>query len=171
VQSFLAFVAANGGEVGVPTNRYEVVRYRAHWRGTNKASVHIVYAKENGLLTFTGGSMGHYRAFMAGTPMEELTALKAAQPAAPPTSPPEGKSAKMRKKLRTRDGDDCWFCGEGLGDDCTIEHLIPKAKGGTNSLANYALAHQKCNAAAADLPLVEKIAMRDAMRKQSEPTP
>ena len=160
VPRFLAFVAANGGEVGVPTNRYEVVRYRAHWRGTNKASVHIVYAKENGLLTFTGGSMGHYRAFLAGAPMEEL-------PTEEKRNKPKNGSARRhnrRARLLDRDGNGCWFCGEPMDDDCTIEHLVPKSKGGRDALANYALAHRQCNADAADMPLVEKIAMRERLR-------
>lgn len=72
VQGFLAYVAEQGGEVCTPTNPYEVVRYRAYWRGTNKAPTHIVYAKEGGLLTWTQGSKGHYRAFLDGAPMAEL---------------------------------------------------------------------------------------------------
>lgn len=166
VPEFLAFVAANGGEVGTPTNPYEVVRYRAYWRGTKTSSVHVVYAKESGLLTWTGGSEGHYRAFLDGARMDELPSVpeapkaKAAEPRLPKKGG-KGKSAsRTRAVLRLRDGDDCWFCGKPMGDDCTLEHLIAKAKGGNNSLANYALAHRQCNADAAALPLVEKIAMR-----------
>ena len=75
-----------------------------------------------------------------------------------------GKSAKVRAKLLKRDGDECWFCGEPMGTDCTIEHLVPKANGGRNTMANYALAHRKCNQAAANKPLVEKLEMRLQMR-------
>lgn len=168
VQGFLAFVAANGGEVGVPTNPYEVVRYRAYWRGTQTSAVHIVYAKDNGLLTWTGGSQGHYRAFLDGARMDELPGAvegPKAKPAEQRLPKKKGKSnAPTRATLRARDGDDCWFCGKPMGDDCTLEHLIAKAKGGNNSLANYALAHRQCNADAADLPLVDKIAMRARLR-------
>jgi hypothetical protein len=170
VQGFLAFVAQQGGEVGVPTNPYEVVRYRAYWRGTKTSAIHIVYAKENGLLTWTGGSEGHYRAFVAGTPMEELPG-HIEGPAASHAEQrlPKSKSkskAPTRAALRARDGDHCWFCGNPMGEDCTIEHLVPKAKGGRNSLANYALAHEKCNRAAADMPLVAKIALRVRLHAQ-----
>jgi hypothetical protein len=169
VQGFLAFVAQHGGEVGTPTNPYEVVRYRAYWRGTNTSGVHIVYAKENGLLTWTGGSEGHYRAFVAGTPMDELPGAQpvdwdASRKNEKQLRSAKGKTAISREKLLHRDGDECWFCGLPMGEDCTIEHLISKAKGGRNVLANYALAHRKCNNDAADLPLVEKIAMRGRLR-------
>lgn len=154
VAGFLAFVTEQGGEVGTPTNPYEVVRYRAYWRGANKSVVHIVYAKENGLLTWCGGSKEHYQAFLDGTSMDEL-------PGAHPVSTQSlSKSERRRAELLARDGGDCWFCGQPMGDDCTVEHLIPKSKGGRDTLANYALAHRKCNNDAADLPLVEKIAMR-----------
>jgi hypothetical protein len=163
VQGFVAFVAEQGGEIGMPTNAYEVCRYKAFWRGTSKIATHIVYAKENGLLAFTGSSLGHYRAYLDGAPMEELPGA----PSKPKTAAAKtvSKSAKARAKLIERDGDGCWFCAAPLGDDATIEHLIPKAKGGLNALANYVLAHRKCNADAADLPLVEKIAMRARLQR------
>jgi 5-methylcytosine-specific restriction endonuclease McrA len=138
--------------------------YRAYWRFTTQSSVHVVYAKENGLLTWTGGSKGHYRAFLVGSPMQELPSEDAPAPARVPSPLPKSKSAARRRKLLERDGDGCWFCGLPMGDDCTIEHLIPKSKGGRDWLANYALAHSKCNASAADLPLVQKIAMRARLR-------
>lgn len=165
VAGFLAYVKEHGGEVGQPTNPYEVVRYRAYWRFTTQASVHVVYAKDNGLLTFTGGSKGHYRAFLAGGPMQELPTDTPAP--VKPLAKLVSKSEPRRRKLIERDGPDCWFCGEAMGEDCTIEHLVPKSKGGANSLANYALAHQRCNAKAADLPLVDKIAMRDRLRAKA----
>jgi hypothetical protein len=158
VQGFLAFVAAEGGEVCNPTNPYEVVRYRAYWRGTKQAATHIVYAKENGLLTWMHGSKGHYRAFLDGAQMDELPKPK------PSKASKKAKGAVTRERLLARDGGDCWFCGTPMGDDCTIEHLIPKADGGRNTMANYALAHQRCNQMAADKPLVAKLSLRAELR-------
>lgn len=168
VAGFLSFIAKSGGEVMQPTNPYEVVRYRAYWRGTNKASVYIVYAKENGLLTFTNGSHEHYRAFLSGTDLETAAKIEGPRATQAEQMLPRAKRtrAQMRAALLERDGDSCWFCGTAMGDDCTIEHLIARARGGGNSMSNYALAHQRCNANAADLPLVEKIAMRARMRRQ-----
>ncbi len=174
VGGFLAYVAQQGGEIGQPTNPYEVCRYRAYWRGTNTSAVHVVYAKESGLLTFTGGSKGHYRAYLDGAPMDEPPGEKPKQvfvrkdgtPFGKSKAEPVSKNVSTRRKLIERDGDGCWFCGTGLGDDATIEHLIPKSKGGRNSIANYVLAHRKCNADAADLPLVAKIEMRAKLRSE-----
>lgn len=165
VGDFASWLASNGAEVGKPTNPYEVIRYRAYWHGSAKAVTHVVYAKESGLLTFTSGSREHYEAFLAGAPMATQV------PRAEPPTDPRGRSdehitknEKLRRKLRERDGDQCWFCGRVLGGDCTLEHLMPKSKGGPNAADNYALAHKACNHAAADLPLVQKIALREKMR-------
>lgn len=168
VQGFLAFAAEQGAEIGTPTNPYEVVRYKAYWRGTQKAATHVVYAKENGLLTWTGGSKGHYRAFIAGAPMDELPRW---EPVTKAETAKRGASARHRKASREalieRDGTDCWFCGRHMADDDrTIEHLVPQAAGGRNTLANYALAHARCNQLAADKPLVEKLALRSELREQ-----
>jgi len=169
VQGFLAYVAQSGGEIGKPSNPYEVVRYRAYWRGTDKASVHIVYAKENGLLTWTMGSKGHYRAFLAGAPMAELPSIASPRKSDVLIIQSQSltKGAKIRARLLARDGGDCWFCGTPMGDDCTVEHLIPKADGGRNSMSNYALAHQRCNNLAADKPLVAKMSLRAKLRGQT----
>ncbi len=58
-------------------------------------------------------------------------------------------------RLRHRDGDRCFWCGTGfvmgwtgptLPDDApTIDHVIPRSKGGTNDLDNLLLACNKCN--------------------------
>ena len=45
----------------------------------------------------------------------------------------------------------CIFCGGRLaldphtGDGATLEHIRPRTDGGTNDLANLALAHGRCN--------------------------
>ena len=164
VQGFLAYVAEQGGEVGKPTNAYEVVRYKAYWRGTNKAATHIVYAKESGLLTWMHGSKGHYRAFLDGAPMGELPVAETKAKSGKVKAKKKASGEVTRERLLARDGGDCWFCGKPMGDDCTIEHLIPKSDGGRNSMSNYALAHQRCNQLAADKPLVAKLALRAELR-------
>lgn len=167
--NFAAWLAKNGAEIGKPTNPYEVIRYKAYVSGSKAAATHIVYAKENGLLTFTGAAREHYIQFAAGSqmfPTAEANPFhvphKARVQAARDVEPSKGD--KRRAKLLERDGDECWFCGEPMFDDCTIEHLVPKSGGGSNGLANFALAHRACNNRAADLPLVKKIALRVEMR-------
>ena len=171
VEGFLVYLAEQGCEVGKPSNPYEVVRYRAYWKRSKKPETQIVYARENGLLTWTKGTQGHYLAFMEGkslveqspTPLITFSEGKLAT-AHEQNLGGRGKNAKIRHKLLERDGDECWFCGEPMGRDCTIEHLIPRSDGGRNTMANYALAHEKCNQAAANKPLVEKVEMRLQMR-------
>lgn len=170
-QGFLAFLASQGCEIGKPSNQYEVVRYRAYWN-SKKPVTHIVYAKENGLLTWMQGSQGHYQRFLAGqnitgnNPPFVSQFDKPTPRSAQPKSLKKG-NAPTRAKLLSRDGDECWFCGTAMGDDCTIEHLVPKSKGGRNALANYALAHSDCNQRAGDLPLVDKIELRAQMRRSA----
>lgn len=174
---FAAWLARNGAEVGTPTNPYEVIRYRAYHGNSRRAETHIVYAKESGLLTFTGASREHYVQFQTGAQM---------YPQEPVGNPPGGwmrpdggpfrkdsqprasAQDKRRQRLIDRDGSDCWFCGRPLGDDITFEHLVSKSDGGFNKLANLALAHAACNKRAGNLPLVKKIALRAEMRAARE---
>ena len=63
-----------------------------------------------------------------------------------------GWTAKEREwriqALIRRDGKRCWLCGEGFGKKkrrVTIDHAIPKGRGGSNDLCNLRLAHECCN--------------------------
>lgn len=169
-EAFLAYVRDSGGEVLPPTNPWEIARYRAKWRGSDAVDVHIVYKKANGRLTYTKGSEDHYRAFVLSAPMEELPKLspKNTTARAKRTKP---KTADLRRKLVERDGDVCWFCGCFLNGDETIEHLVAKARGGFNTLDNYALAHAECNRRAGSLPLVGKLALRQMLRESRADLP
>lgn len=39
----------------------------------------------------------------------------------------------------------CWICGQPMGDDRTLDHVIPLSKGGDNTLDNLRMAHMRCN--------------------------
>lgn len=169
-EDFLSWLAQMGAEIGKPTNPYEVVRYRAYspwgkapnskWR---KAATHIVYAKENGLLTFCGDSAQHYDAFINGDSAGVASpALKS------PGTATVSRSQKQREALLRRDGDECWYCGKPLAGDMTLEHLVNKSDGGRDRLDNFALAHGACNRLAANRPLVQKIVLRTEMRAALE---
>ena len=60
-------------------------------------------------------------------------------------------TAKQRmwrvQAVRKRDGYRCWLCHKKFRGDfeITIDHAIPKARGGTNELSNLRLAHERCN--------------------------
>jgi len=164
---FLAWLAANGAEVGQPTNPYEVVRYRAYGRQGGKAETHIVYAKENGLLTFTGNSRLHYENYVAGLPLASVTlnpVVVPMRPQEPSDAASSSVRARRRSRLLKRDGDGCWFCGDPMGEDMTLEHLLPQSKGGSNDPANLVLAHRDCNNRAADLSVSEKVELRAQLR-------
>jgi 5-methylcytosine-specific restriction endonuclease McrA len=67
---------------------------------------------------------------------------------------------------------ECCYCREPLSlKDATVEHIIPKAYGGTDSAKNTALACQLCNTARGDLfdmAKVERNRARTARRKGIE---
>jgi 5-methylcytosine-specific restriction endonuclease McrA len=46
-----------------------------------------------------------------------------------------------------RDGRLCYLCGEPshLDDPLVVEHVIPLARGGSDSVTNKRLAHRSCN--------------------------
>lgn len=60
-----------------------------------------------------------------------------------------GSRARTIIQLAERDGFDCSLCGLRMSidsvDPLTIDHRVPLARGGSNALANLALAHLSCN--------------------------
>jgi len=56
-------------------------------------------------------------------------------------------------QLGDRDGWVCWLCGNGVDADAargapyagSIDHVVPRAKGGGDEPANLRLAHRSCN--------------------------
>jgi len=161
VPGFVAWLAFNGAEIGIPTNAYEVVRYLAHAEGHRKPVTHIVYAKETGILTYMPGTREHYAQFLG---IEGDGSLKGKMGAA--------QRKNMRAAIVARDGPDCWFCGKATTKSTeSIEHLVPRSKGGPDALANFVLAHTHCNRAAGDMDLNGKIALRDKLRACPTPLP
>jgi 5-methylcytosine-specific restriction endonuclease McrA len=57
---------------------------------------------------------------------------------------PRDRKNKVRKLLE-RDGDDCWLCGHPLDGNMSLDHVIPRSRGGGNGLDNLRLAHVECN--------------------------
>jgi 5-methylcytosine-specific restriction endonuclease McrA len=55
---------------------------------------------------------------------------------------------KHRNWVKTRakmQGDRCFYCGEPLGDDRTLDHYIPLSRGGADEFDNTRAAHRQCN--------------------------
>lgn len=54
----------------------------------------------------------------------------------------------IRWALFCRDGTRCQLCGEEIEDkkDARIDHIVPVAKGGDDSIGNLQMTHARCNA-------------------------
>ena len=85
--------------------------------------------------------------------------------------------AEMASYLARRDGDRCWLCGgtfasKGLALLRTLDHIIPRSKGGTDHPANLRLAHFRCNhqrgCAMPPLDEVERIITLTAGKRATE---
>lgn len=53
----------------------------------------------------------------------------------------------IRKQLINSRGNICEICGKPITDmkDCTVDHILPKSKGGLTTVDNCRLAHRECN--------------------------
>lgn len=78
------------------------------------------------------------------------------------------------ERLRIRDKGRCWLCDKPINFKAepnsdgapSIEHLIPQCREGSNQMENLVLCHPPCNRKLKDLPLVEKIKLRDEIRER-----
>ena len=146
-KAFTDFLTARGAQVLEPTNEWEVCRFLTG-RGTS-----IIYKKKEGTLTFVGDAHDAYSCFTnSGMSWRAQPATKR-----------ENKSPVRMQALRTRDGNDCFFCHLPLSiEDESEEHLVAITHGGPDHLANLVLAHKLCNAQASHLSVMEKIHMRES---------
>lgn len=56
-------------------------------------------------------------------------------------------------RVAERDGWWCWLCGGAIDPHCpdespsraTLDHLVPRSRGGSSDLGNLRLAHRRCN--------------------------
>lgn len=55
-----------------------------------------------------------------------------------------------RRSIYRRDNSRCQYCGDKVGTEGTIDHVIPKSKGGTTTWENIVLACFACNSQKAD---------------------
>ena len=153
VELFKEFVAEMGGEVLVPTNEYEVVRFRGYGRTS------IIYRKMSGAWTFTGDAYAAWQAF----DKNEVYRL------ADKTQRVNGvRMAPVDKAIRERDGDRCFYCEEQFELEGerrrTREHLVAATAKGPNHISNLFHACSKCNRTVGHLSAPEKIRFRDAQR-------
>lgn len=144
---FEAWLDQKGADVLAPSNEWEVVRFK-DGNGT-----HIVYRNKNDRLRFTGDSHAAWQSFCNGGSWS-------------PAKRGKRNSSSTKKRhivdlLIQRDGINCFYCHYALGDDITIEHIVPISHGGKDTIKNNALAHTDCNRLAGNLSVVEKIKLRE----------
>jgi len=89
--------------------------------------------------------------------------------------PPPATTKAQVETLRKRDGGRCWLCDKPIDFKAepnsarapSLEHLIPLSREGPRTADNLVLCHPPCNRELGDLPLVEKIKMREERLKQA----
>lgn len=138
-------VAQKGAEVLAPTNQYEYARFIAH------GCVNVVYTGRRGF-SANGFAKEALSAFQLGNQSIDMGISKTA------------RTPMTRRKyaLIKRDGMNCFFCFKRMSEnDMTVEHLVSKQNGGPDHMDNLVLAHAECNRKAANLPLIEKIKIRE----------
>lgn len=147
VEAFKRFLDARGAEVLVPTNEWEVLRFRAN------GAVSVIYRNKAGGHTFTGEAVKAFEAYSNNKPWVSEARQRNGRP--------NGVSVKIRTLLH-RDGNRCFYCFLPIppGEE-SIEHLLPLAHGGTHHLSNLVLAHRPCNTDAGHLPIMTKIKRRE----------
>lgn len=143
----IKFLMAGGAEILSTTNDWEIARFQTP---NGKC---VIYKNKKGSFSYSNDeAQDAHRCFLKGKPWSVMV-----------------KTNRIARKqveelLLTRDGHDCWLCGKPMGDDITLEHILPVSCGGNNHPANLALVHSECNKEAADMPIVAKIDLRELLR-------
>lgn len=71
------------------------------------------------------------------------------------------KKRKMAVFIAKRDGAGCYYCGDRMTEyhgpkQRTLDHILPKSRGGLNATWNLRLACRRCNEKRKNGPTVEK---------------
>lgn len=69
----------------------------------------------------------------------------------PKNTPQQGVAQSKRKKVYDSENGICYLCGKKVRyTEMTIDHVIPRSKGGSNKLENLKPTHKSCNFIKAD---------------------
>lgn len=134
---FATWLQQNGAEILPNTNEYEEIRFKGSEIGVKYKSGKYSneYAK-NAYYCYSKGKKWNGRPISVGR---------------------KNTYVKEKREIIKRDGSDCFYCGNPLNEDITLEHLIPLTSGGLNNLSNMVLAHEECNHKMNHKHLVEKV--------------
>lgn len=149
---FTERLMAAGGELLGPTNPYEVMRFRTIY------GVGVVYKGRR-------GETWNAEAIKARDHIEQSRRGSLA----PVTVKGRRTDKGTVEALLIRDGEDCFFCGQPLDGDVTVEHLVAVAHGGPNHISNLFLAHAECNQKAGHLAAPHKV--KSAIEQRRSPPP
>jgi hypothetical protein len=137
IDKFKKWLHSYGVEILPPTNDYELLRFRG---------------SETGVLYTSGKTSNLY------TDDAVICYLQNKKWEGGVISTGRKKNYINEKKaILKRDGKACFYCGLLMGEDITLEHLIPLVSGGKNTLSNMVLCHEKCNNNAGSLPISKKV--------------
>lgn len=134
---FAKWLITRGCEILPNTNQYEIIRFKGSQVGIiySTGRFNSIYAEKA------------YKAFCTGDKWDGAPINIGRYPT----------YKKQKAHLISRDGTKCFFCGEEMEDDITVEHLIALSSGGKNDLSNMVLAHLKCNNMVNNLPIYQKV--------------
>lgn len=152
LSKFEMWLREKGCEIQPNTNEYEVLR----WKGKGTG---VIYRKKHG--RYTHNSSYAKKAIWAFRKNKSWDG-------GPVNTGRFGSYRKKKAKLLERDGTKCFYCGEEMGDDITLEHIMPLNQGGPNSFSNFALCHEACNSKAGHLNIVEKVRMAIEERSKNK---
>lgn len=147
IKRFSKWLVEQGAEILPITNEYEALRFRC------AQGVGVVYRNRKGAFSVSGPLVSFAYDCMKG--------CKAWSGKGRPVKRRQGSAKKQQ--LLDRDGWLCFYCGEPLEEDATIEHLVAVNQGGPDRLENMVLAHFACNQGAGSLPVIEKVRIRERM--------
>jgi len=146
IDKFKDWIIRQGGEIIPNTSEYELLRFKGK-------SIGVIYNTRNVSGKFVDISIMefHKHKVWSGKPhrVNRKTTYR-----------------KQKIKILERDGYKCFYYGERLLDDITIEHLISLTSGGRNILGNMVLAHEKCNQEAGNLSVYQKVDL--AIKKRNK---
>ena len=150
LQKFISWLRQNGCKIKATLKENEYIRFEGKQVGVLNAD-----HKDNNSYT-----QNAIQCFYSGKDWNQLESIKGSRKIFYGVK----RKTKVNKKqvrfdLLARDGDKCFYCGESLGVDVTIEHLDPLSRKGKDTLSHMVLSHSKCNQEAGNLSVSEKVKM------------
>ena len=151
---FRTWLEGRGAIIEPITNEWEDLRFRT------SNGIGILYHNKHGYMSHGGDALRCWIAFKDDTAIGNLAPMKGVR----------GKKTDGEILLLAhRDGWNCFYCEWTLDfGTVTREHLVPVAHGGSDHAGNIVLACVKCNSDMGNLPLIEKLRRRDAVRQEGE---